>query len=174
MSTTVCHHAWLGILLFLTAGTTSVVQLHLLQLTLRPKSECITGITPKYTCVGSIYNAFYSFIYLWWESFRTGIHKHYTERNYESIIKPFTTPVIHLDTRNNVETHLGKTTKVLFIWHEKGYSTLQSAGCRLILRYFFKFILIVLMLFVLFLLICCYYLQILSLPGSTHLGSAPL
>ena len=45
-----------------------------------------------------------------------------------------------------METHLGKTTKVLFIWHEKGYSTLQYAGCRLILRCVFKFRLIVLML----------------------------
>ena len=45
-----------------------------------------------------------------------------------------------------METHLGKTTKVLFIWHEKGYRTLQYAGCRLILRYVFKFRLIVLML----------------------------
>ena len=36
-----------------------------------------------------------------------------------------------------METHLGKTTKVLFIWHEKGYSTLQSVGCRLILGYVF-------------------------------------
>ena len=65
---------------------------------------------------------------------------------------------IHLDTRNNVETHMGKTTKVLFIWHEKGYNTLQSVGCRLILRYVFKFRLIVLMLYVLFLLIYCYHL----------------
>ena len=29
-----------------------------------------------------------------------------------------------LNTRDNVETHLKKTTKVLFIWHEKGYRTL--------------------------------------------------
>ena len=36
-----------------------------------------------------------------------------------------------------METHLGKTTEVLFIWHEKGYITLQSVGCRLILRYVF-------------------------------------
>ena len=46
-----------------------------------------------------------------------------------------------------METNLGKITKVLFIWHEKGYSTLQSLGCRLILRYVFKFRLIFLMLF---------------------------
>ena len=46
-----------------------------------------------------------------------------------------------------METHLGKTTKVLFIFHEKGYITLQSVGCRMILRYVFKFRLIVLMLF---------------------------
>ena len=26
---------------------------------------------------------------------------------------------IHIDTTVNVETHLGKTSKVLFIWHEK-------------------------------------------------------
>ena len=45
-----------------------------------------------------------------------------------------------------METHLGKTTKVLFIWQEKGYSTLQSTRCKLILRYVLKFILIVLML----------------------------
>ena len=32
---------------------------------------------------------------------------------------------------------MGKTTKVLFIWNEKGYSTLQSVRCRLILRYVF-------------------------------------
>ena len=41
---------------------------------------------------------------------------------------------------------MGKTTKVLFIWHEKVYSTLQSARYRLILRYVFNFRLIVLML----------------------------
>ena len=46
-----------------------------------------------------------------------------------------------------METNLGKTTKVLFIWHEKGYSTLQSVGCRMILIYVFKFRLIGLMLF---------------------------
>ena len=49
-------------------------------------------------------------------------------------------------TRNNMETHLGKTTKVLFIQNEKGYSTLQSMRYKLILRYVFKFRLIVLML----------------------------
>ena len=42
---------------------------------------------------------------------------------------------------------MGKTTKVLFIWHEKGYSTLQSAGCKLILRYVFKLRIIILMLY---------------------------
>ena len=36
-----------------------------------------------------------------------------------------------------METHLRKTTKVLFIWNEKGYSTLQSAECGLILIYVF-------------------------------------
>ena len=45
-----------------------------------------------------------------------------------------------------METHLGKTTKVLFIWHEKGYNTLQFARCKLILRYVFKLRLIFLML----------------------------
>ena len=32
---------------------------------------------------------------------------------------------------------MGKTTKVLFMWHEKSYNTLQSVKCRLILRYVF-------------------------------------
>ena len=45
-----------------------------------------------------------------------------------------------------METHLVKTTRVLFIWHEKGYMTLQFARCRLILRYVFKFRVMVLML----------------------------
>ena len=81
---------------------------------------------------------------------------------------------IHSNTRDNVETHLGKTTKVLFIWHEKGYRTLQSVRCRLIFGYVFKFRLIVLVLSVLFLLIYCYYLQIRTQPGSTFLASAPL
>ena len=45
-----------------------------------------------------------------------------------------------------MEAHLGKPTKVLFIWHEKGYSTFQCTGCRLILRYVFKFRLMVIML----------------------------
>ena len=59
-----------------------------------------------------------------------------------------------------METHVVKTTKVLFIWHENGYNTLQYAGCGLILMYVFKLRLMVLMLSVLFLLIYCYPLQI--------------
>ena len=62
-----------------------------------------------------------------------------------------------------------KTTKVLFIWHDKGYSTFQSMRCRLILGYAFKFRIIVLMLSILFLLIYCYHLLICTWPGSTSL-----
>ena len=49
---------------------------------------------------------------------------HSTIANYHIVIKyqPFTSTYIdsinHLNTNNNMETHLGKTTKVLFIWHE--------------------------------------------------------
>ena len=73
-----------------------------------------------------------------------------------------------------METHLGKTTKVLFIWHEKGYSTLQSMGCRLILRYVSKLRLMVLMISILFLLIYCYHLQIRTPIGSNFLDFTSL
>ena len=40
------------------------------------------------------------------------------------------------DTVFNVETHLGKTTKALFIWHEKYMAPLVCAlSCRLCFRY---------------------------------------
>ena len=48
----------------------------------------------------------------------TVAHQH-TVSKYQTFTSAYTTLITHLNTRNNVETHLGKTTKMLFIWHEK-------------------------------------------------------